>query len=159
MFSKLFHKDVFFPKGAREAVKSFQMSFDGYYLTQHLKEHLNSTTKDKSHDYLSQALTDCLDTLKECPQEPFEIELSKDYHFFGKPGWFVTKYCVRIPYNEHQDVVVSIRPYYDREILNYDDTKNRVVTAWLNSNEDSHQTLDSNKYCSEMEWNTAQEER
>ena len=152
MFSKLFHKDVYMPKSVAESAKNCQAHFSGYVLTQHLQEHLDAMDKNRSHNYLREALVKCLETIKDNPQEAFEVELSKDYHLFKKSGWFVTKYCIRIPYDDKQDIVVSIRPYYDAEKNKFISNKNRVITAWLNDNKDDHVTLDSSKYCSKQEW-------
>lgn len=154
MYSKLFHKDIYFPQGAKESALALQKEFNEYNLSRHLQEHLNTKGKDRSHNYLDKALEECLNTIQDNPQEPFEIELSKDYHLFGKKGWFVTKYCIRIPYNKKEDLVVSIRPRWNREKKNYDFDNNLVVTAWLNDNKDHHYTLDETKYCNEKGWNT-----
>lgn len=150
MYSKLFHKDVFMPNGANEVAKSYQLSnSDKYFLSNHFKEHIeNQAYEDRSHTYLAPIIEKCLKSLKNTARDCFEIELSKDYYYFGKSGWFVTKYCCRIPYENGQDLVVAIRPQYENgKIVN-----NMVVTAWLNSSNDHHYTLDKSKYTSEEEW-------
>ena len=151
MYSKLFHKDVFIPNNVQEIVKNYQEKFTGYRLSNHLKEHMKGYD-DRSHDYLEEALIKCLDTIQQCSQEAFEVELSKDYRYFGKSGWIVTKYCIRIPYCNTQDLVVSIRPFFDQQTKRFDFSKNLIVTAWLNDKNDSHSTLDASKYCSQGEW-------
>lgn len=153
MITKLFHKDVFFPKNADKSVKVLQQLFNGYVLSKHLKEHLEDNYADRSHDYLQDALEECLTTIRTNPQEAFEIELSCDYHTFGDNYWHVTKYCIRMPYNKTQDIVVAIRPYFDRETRKVDHKRNKIVTAWLNHRKDDHFTLDGSKYCSHEEWN------
>ena len=152
MLVKLFHKDVFFPLGMKESIISFKKSFNNYVLSKHLQEHLNNNNKDRSHDYLEKALNRCLTTIKTNPQQPFEVELSKDPYFFGSEEWFVTKYCVRVSYNDKQDIVIAIRPYYDKNKHCYDGSRNKVVTAWMNAKDDAHFTLDTTKYCSSREW-------
>lgn len=151
MYSKLFHKDCFLPNGVQEIVTKYQKNFNGYRLSKHLQEHL-SMSNDRSHSYLEEVLVKCLDTIKNNPQEAFEVEVSKDFHFFNRKGWVVTKYCVRIPYDSKQDIVVSIRPQFNKETKSFNWDDNLVVTAWMNSHTDHHYTLDASKYCSKEEW-------
>lgn len=149
MFEKKFHKDVFIPEGADEACEALQKCLGKYFLSRHLQEHIdNQAGEDRSHRYLGEALKECLNTLKDSPREVFEVVLGKDYHKFGKGGWFVTKYCCRIPYNDDQDIVVAIRPQYKGDAV----VDNMVVTAWMNGRDDHHSTLRSEEYCSEEEW-------
>ena len=155
MYSKLFHKDVYMPLAAADNSKAIQKTLSSYYFSKHFKEHLENCFEDRSHKYLADIVTECLDSLKDTQRDVFEVELSKDYHFFGQSGWFITKYCCRIPYSYDQDLVVAIRPQYrDGKIVN-----NMIVTAWLNNKNDSHRTLDGSKYCSQYEWiNTIRQE-
>lgn len=149
MFSRLFHKDVFVPNGVQEICKKYQKNFKSYFLSKHFQEHIdNQATEDRSHTYLPDIIKECLDSIKDIQRECFEIELSKDYHFFGKSGWFITKYCCRIPYDNSQDLVIAIRPQYKNGII----VDNMVVTAWLNAHDDNHYTLDKTKYCSKEDW-------
>lgn len=142
MFSKLFHKDVFFPNGTVDACKSYQKALDTYRLSEHFKKHIREQ-EDRSHTYLPSVIEKCLKTLKNEQYEPFEVELSKDFHYFGKPGWFITKYCVRIPYDQQSDLVVVIRPNRG---------ENLITTAWINAHDDNHETLDESEYTTENEW-------
>lgn len=149
MYSKLFHKDVYLPEGANEICNKYQGLLTKYFLSKHFKEHIeNQASENRSHTYLPEVIEKCLKTLKNSPRDVFEVELSKDYRFFGKAGWFVTKYCCRIPYSDTQDLVVAIRPKYDGSNI----VDNMIVTAWMNSNTDHHVTLDESKYCSKAEW-------
>ena len=156
MFSVLFHKDVFLPEGAQEAVIKLQKCMTGYFLSRHFEEHLNNQdTEDRSHKYFRNAVINNLNEMissNRTIRNAFEIELSKDFHFFGKSGWFVTKYCIRIPYNVHDDLVVVIRPQWDKETSQFDVSKNMIVTAWMNHNADDHSTLDGSKYCDKSTW-------
>lgn len=156
MFSKLFHKDVYFPKGVKDSVYNLESNMKGYFLSNHFEKHLNNQDiEDRSHKYFRNAVLNCLNEM--CSKYrrmliPFEVELSKDYHFFGKSGWFVTKYCVRIPYDSTNDLVVVIRPQWDKQTKKLDVNRFMVVTAWLNHNQDDHETLDESKYCNQNEW-------
>lgn len=137
------------PKGAAEACIKLQANLKSYFLSEHFKQHIdNQAWEDRSHTYLPDIIKTCLESLKNVQRNVFEVELSKDYHKFGVSGWFVTKYCCRIPYNSDQDLVVAIRPQYQgNEIVD-----NMIVTAWMNSHSDNHYTLDKSKYCSEEDW-------
>lgn len=149
MFTKLFHKDVFLPLGTLVACETLQRQLKNYFFSKHFEEHLkNQVVEDRSHKYLKDVIIECLDSLKANPRDVFEVEIGKDYHFFGEPGWFVTKYCCRIPYDSTQDLVVVIRPQYEKGTL----VGNMVVTAWMNSHGDHHDTLDATKYTSKAEW-------
>lgn len=151
MIRKLFHKDCFLPEGIQTIVTKYQKNFNGYYLSKHLKTHLEEST-DRSHAYLESMLIECLDTIKDNPQEAFEIEATKDFDTFNRKGWVVTKYCIRIPYDSKQDIVVSIRPQLDKNTKKFNWNNNLIVTAWMNAHSDNHYTLDETKYCSEKEW-------
>lgn len=152
MFSKLFHKDLFFPDGVQEKVESFQRYLTSFEFTKHLLDRLASEEKDRSHNYNEETILKCLNTLKTNPQETFEVEVSKDFYYFGKPGWFITKFCVRIPIEGCNEILaVSIRPIYDTAIKKYTNSC-KVVTAWINAGSDHHSTLDKSKYCDSTTW-------
>ena len=156
MYSILLHTDVFCPEEAQNAVLDLQKHMKDYFLSNHFKEHLdNQETEDRSHTYFKNAVINNLNEMISDSRrltKAFEIELSKDYHFFNKPGWFVTKYCIRLPYSYSHDLVVVIRPQWDKVNQKYDASKNMIVTAWINHNKDDHKTLDSSKYCSKENW-------
>ena len=156
MFSLLFHSDVFVPDGIQEQVAKIQRNMKAYNLSLHFQEHLNNQlTEDRSHTYFRNAVMNSLNQMisnDRVTRKAFEIELSKDYRFFGRPGFFVTKYCIRIPYDNQTDLVIVIRPKWNKEKGNYDENNNLVATAWLNNKNDNHYTLDETKYCSEEEW-------
>lgn len=156
MFSLLFHKDVFCPQEAKSMAIMLNQAMTNYFLSNHFEEHLNNQdNEDRSHKYFRNYV---LNTLNEmCSRykkvlEPFEIEYSKDFHFFGRSGWFVTKYCVRVPYSVNDDLVIVIRPQWNKISNTYDFDKNMIVTAWINHNKDNHKTLDASRYCSESKW-------
>lgn len=156
MFSLLFHKDVFMPQEAKNTSVVLNQAMTNYFLSKHFEEHLNNqASEDRSHTYFRNVVINSLNEMCYQPKkilEPFEVEYSKDFHFFGKPGWFVTKYCVRVPYGVNDDLVIVIRPQWDKFRQSYDVDKNMIVTAWLNHKEDSHTTLDASKYCDENKW-------
>ena len=157
MFTKLFHSEVYLPIKTQEVCKELQQNLNDYFFSRHFEEHLeNQIVEDRSHTYLKDVIVECINSLKTRQQPVFEVELGKDYHYFKKPGWFVTKYCCRIKYSEEQDLVVAIRPQYTDGKYN---GNNMIVTAWMNSREDNHYTLDRTKYCSREEWNNITNKR
>ena len=145
---KLFHKDVFIPNEFQLTLVQMQQQFLGYRLSQHLQDHIkdNETTFDRKHDYTKEEVLSKLDTIKGNPREVFEVEARK-----GKEEWKVTKFCIRIPFDDKNDMCVAIRPDYTDSSTFYR-FGFLIVTIWINSNEDSHTTLDTTKYCSKEEW-------
>ena len=94
-------------------------------------------------DITREDINKLIESLSSTQREVFEVEITK-----GSNGYYVTKYCCRIPFNNDQDFVVAIRPRYEKggNILSM------VVTGWLNHQEDAHYTLDESKYVSEKEY-------
>ena len=153
METKLFHKDVFYPEEFKLVVNQMQQQFFGYKLSKHLEDHIkdNETTFDRKHDYTKEEVLSRLDTIKGNPREVFEIEVSRDKKEFRTDEWVLTKFCIRIPFDDKNDMCVAIRPEYDKSSSFYR-WGFLIVTIWINSNEDSHTTLDGTKYCSKAEW-------
>lgn len=149
--SALFHSDVYIPckETVDKVVRMYQENFKEYVLSKHLQERLLNTNKDRSHNYLSNVLNECLKTIQSNPRDYFEIELSQDNKYFNDNKWHITKYCIRIPYNKNEDLALSIRPEFS--CSNYSGN-NLVVTAWINHKDDDHSTLNYDKYCSEEQW-------
>lgn len=156
MFSLLFHKDVFMPEGVNDVVLKLQNSMKDYFLSRHFEEHLNNQEiEDRSHTYFRNFVMNTLNQMisdNKPLKIPFEVELSKSYRDFGVSGWFVTKYCIRLPYSTTDDLVIVIRPQWDKDNKQYDVNRNMIVTAWINHNLDDHKTLDATKYCSKSKW-------
>ena len=143
---KLFHKDVFIPDGVGAVCQALQKRLLKYFFSRHFSEHLdNQLIEDRSHKYLRDVVVECVESLKDIQREVFEVELTYD-----DSSWTVSKYCCRIPYDDKQDLVVAIRPQYvSGKVVN-----NMIVTAWMNSREDHHYTLDKLKYCSKESWDS-----
>lgn len=148
MQTMLLHKDVFLPNQFKEDCKKLQRKLSNYFYSRHMEEHLTDLTPDRSHRYFNGDITredinKLIESLSSTQREVFEVEITK-----GANGFYVTKYCCRIPFNNDQDFVVAIRPRYEKggNILSM------VVTGWLNHQEDAHYTLDESKYVSEKEY-------
>ena len=70
--------------------------------------------------------------------EIFEVE---------KSGKYIHKFVIRLPYDLEKDVCIVLRDKFDEETLK---PNLLLVTAWFNSREDNHSTLDASKYESEV---------
>jgi hypothetical protein len=147
--TRLFHKDVFMPDDVQDLVRAYESNMKSYRLSAHLQNHIAYQAQaNRSHTYFEDVLIRCLDSIKDNPQDAFEVELGKDLSIFGDDGWYITKYCVRVHYSDTEDACIAIRPQYSDGYV----VGNLIVTAWMNSRNDSHFTLDKSKYCSEGEW-------
>jgi len=160
METKLFHKDVYIPEECSLTIKQMQEQFFGYKLSKHLQDHIkdNETTFDRKHNYTKEEVLSKLDTIKGNPREVFEVEMSRDKKAFRTKDWVLTKFCIRIPFNDNDDMCVAIRPDYSGSDAFYR-WGFLIVTIWINSNSDSHTTLDVTKYCSEEDWEKANGEQ
>ena len=143
----LFHVAVFMPEEVQQQAIKLQKEFDKYEISNHLSDNLTNQNKNSSHDY-NENILEAIDAIKKNVQPAFEIEITK----FDN-AWFVSKYCVRIPLkNKKSDAVVVVKPYYNKQTGEYDQSKNCIKTVWFNSKNDSHATLDTDKYVKKEEW-------
>lgn len=138
MFSKLFHEEVFIPSVALKEVMSLQKNIETIELSRHFEEQ-HVDTADYKHCLQKTKIMSAVMSLTKEQVSPFEVELSKDYHIFG-PGWHVTKYVVRMSYDENRDVTFVIAVKHTNK------TSAFIKTAWLNNKSDVHTTLDLTKY-------------
>jgi hypothetical protein len=148
MFSKLFHAEVFVPKGVYEQVHNLQKNIETVELSKHFQEQ-HVDTSDYKHCLQKTKIMSAIDSLKKTQVNPFEIELSKDYRQLG-PGWHVTKYVVRVSYDNTRDVTFVIALKKDDKTNKLDYKKAFIKTAWLNDKYDVHSTLDKSKYNIEL---------
>ena len=150
----LFHKDVFIPERDKvnQVVSKMEKHITGYEFTNHFKRHMEQEKKDRSHEYVDDVVNKCLERLKEGTWEPFEVAIEFDIAKYGDMKCHVSKYCVRIPYNDEDDFAVSIRPTYVSSSRSYDWNKNVVITGWLNAHSDNHITLRPENYTTQSEW-------
>ena len=144
----LFHKDVYMPKACDGLCGTMERGILGsYHLSKHLIDHALDDF-DRSHEYILDALTECLSSVKESTSAPFEVELTR----WGRI-WRITKFCFRVPYGTSQDLAIVVRPSYrydSDEPYHY-----TIVTAWLNGRNDHHFTLDASKYATIEDWHNA----
>ena len=139
------------PEGLERLNKHCQDNFIDYHLSAHIIDNIVYKS-DRSHNYIESEVKRCISRIgKGEVFEAFEIELSKSYRDFGRPGWFLTKYCIRIQLSPSEDLVVVIRPSYNEE-GKIEPENNKIVTAWINARDDAHYTLDGSKYTSKERW-------
>ena len=159
MFSLLFHSDLFLPDEFRQKVIALEQKMRYYLISKHLQEHLDSQMdEDNSHRYFKNAVINRLNEMCSDDRQiiyPFEVEASKDFSFFGRHGWFITKYCIRFPFKQNEDLVIVVRPKWDRQKGDYDYFKFLIATAWINKKSDFHMTLDRDKYCTSIGYENA----
>lgn len=144
----LLHKDIYIPSWVQPSVGKILSQYRSYALSKHVLGHA-ANDGDRSHGYTLGKLNQALAKALGKRFEAFEVELSR---FNPSHKWVVTKVCIRIPYNDNQDACLSIRTYKDRQTNKLDFSKALIVTAWLNSKEDSHTTLDMGKYASKDDY-------
>lgn len=123
---KLLHEEKFLPEFIIKKVLYIErhLNVDRMTLTQHLTEHINNV--DMKHEYTENDIRDCLKWLIKNPTKPFEVE-------YNTATQKITKWVVRIPFDDYRDMSISIRGY-------------RIITAWVNDLNDNHRTLDLSKY-------------
>ena len=131
----LFHKEIFIPQDYLSKAEYFVKSFNKYpyVLSKHLQERYEL---DRSHGY-DNGITKILDKLSSLDGYIFEIEVENNK---------VIKYCIRVKFDESQDICFAIMPRYKHSL---------IKTAWLNSNTDAHYTLDKSKYVDEKNYQIA----
>lgn len=131
---RLYHKDVFMPNGLSDKALQYTHSF--FRLSNHLLEHFNSP--DIKHFITEKDLYNSMKKVETEEFKPFEIETDMK----GR----VTKFVVRVPYNDKTDIsiVYGVRNKNDEEF-------HMIRTAWLNDANDTHTTLDASKYLQKME--------
>lgn len=145
MKNKLLHKDVFMFEKVNNVVCKLESLIKNYELTKHMEEHL-TTDEDRSHCIDRELFNKALEYIRTNEVKPFEVEIS-----YGQNNkLYVTKYCCRVPYSEKQDISVVFRPFIEDNKYVIKNVK--VITAYVNSNEDLHNTLDISKYASEEEF-------
>ena len=126
---KLLHIEKHIPESVLKTVSWLQTKIDvtNISLSRHIQEHLEGG--DRKHSYNKEGLLKSVQNLKNNPVNPFEVEVETG----EDKKYFVTKFVVRVPYDNERDISISIRG-------------NKIITAWLNHIEDTHKTLDLSKY-------------
>ena len=126
---KLYHREVawdnYFDYCCRQLINRRDI-----VLSEHAKENFETRDIDKGYIF----------TLLKYNRkgEIFEVE---------RVGRYISKFVIRLPYDLKKDVCIVLRDVYDEEakapyLL--------LVTTWLNSRDDNHETLDADKYEKEI---------
>lgn len=127
---ELYHIDVYMPLSILQAARQLEKRAATARLSVHTKEWLEGTASDDAlrlykHRYTRKNLRDALLHIARTLPTPFEV---------GVENGRVFKYAVRQPLDEDNDITVVV------------DANGVVRTAWINSKDDQHWTLDSSKY-------------
>lgn len=127
---ELYHIDVYMPLNILQGAKELEKRAARARLSIHTKEWLLGTASDDGlrlykHRYTKKNLQDALLHIARTLPAPFEV---------GVVNGRIFKYAVRQPLDEDNDITVVVGA-------------NGVVrTAWINSKDDQHWTLDVSKY-------------
>lgn len=136
---ELLHIEVFMPKYILNRALHLEEIVSEYDNTQHFIDRYNDRTNYK-HYMTQELMTKALKSIQTNKTRPFEVEIKYDNK---KQDYIVTKYVVRVSYDDTRDVSFAIMPIFDMTTKTF---KGRIKTAWLNSKEDIHHTLDDSKY-------------
>ena len=127
---KLYHKEVFWKKYFdREAIKLAEKITETE-LSFHIKNE-RMKNPDKKHPYDFNGLVKAIERIKNNEAYIFEVEV------MAETG-IISKAVYRVSYDNDNDISVVIRRDRNRIF---------IVTAWVNSKEDIHKTLDKKNYC------------
>lgn len=140
---ELLHSDVYMPKFILSKALRLEEVISEYDNTLHFINRYNDRTNYK-HYMTQELMMRALKSIQENKNRPFEIEVKYDN---VKERYIVTKYVVRVSYDNDRDVSFAIVPIWDADTRSF---KGRIKTAWLNSKEDIHYTLDSSKYIKKL---------
>ena len=127
---KLYHKEVYWKKYFdREAIKLAEKITETE-LSFHIKNE-RMKNPDKKHPYDFNGLVKAIERIKNNEAYIFEVEV------MAETG-IISKAVYRVSYDNDNDISVVIRRDRNRIF---------IVTAWVNSKEDIHKTLDKKNYC------------
>ena len=136
---ELLHIEVFMPKYILNKALHLEEIVSEYDNTKHFIERYNDRNNYK-HYMTHELMTKALKSIQTNKTRPFEVEIKYDNK---KQDYIVTKYVVRVSYDDTRDVSFAIVPIFDMTTKTF---KGRIKTAWLNSKDDIHYTLDDSKY-------------
>ena len=129
----LYHIEVYMPNNLIEQVNHLKDSIEDYRFSYHLRTQMEDE-KDKKH-YIKdeREFLDALNRMEDKQYLPFEVET-----FENGGTVLVTKFVVRVPYDEKRDITFVIAPKGEDIAV--------IKTAWLNYKNDLHFTLDESRY-------------
>lgn len=140
---KLLHSKVYMPKFILSKTLYLEGIISEYDNTLHFFSKYND--KDDIKHYMSkEKMTKALKSIQKNKTKPFEIEVMYDNR---KKDYIITKYVVRVSYDDTRDVSFVIVPVLDKYSKKF---RGRIKTAWLNDKEDVHSTLNVSKYAKSL---------
>jgi hypothetical protein len=125
----IYHKNCYWKKRFDGAIHFLIDTERPIEISRHELKNLN---KDRKHAVTVDDLYRTLYLCKTLKQKSYLFEVETEYNtedHFEK----ITKAVIRTKYDDTQDITMVIR-------------QNKIVTAWLNSNEDKHFTLNEKSY-------------
>ena len=140
---KLLHSKVYMPKFILNKTLYLEGIISEYDNTLHFFSKYNDEN-DVKHYMPKEKMTKALKSIQKNKTKPFEIEVMYDNK---KRDYIITKYVVRVSYDETRDVSFVIVPVLDRYSKKF---RGRIKTAWLNDKEDIHSTLNVSKYAKSL---------
>lgn len=129
----LYHIDVYMPNNLIEQVNHLKDSIEDYRFSYHLRTQMEDEKDKKYYIKDERDFLDALNRMEEKQYLPFEVET-----FENGGTVLVTKFVVRVPYDEKRDITLVIAPKGEDIAV--------IKTAWLNYKTDLHFTLDESRY-------------
>lgn len=129
----LYHIDVYMPNNLIEKVNRLKESIEDYRFSYHLKTQMEDVNDKKHYIKDERDFIDALNRMEEKQYLPFEVET-----FENGGTVLVTKFVVRVPYDEKRDITLVIAPKGEDIAV--------IKTAWLNYKTNTHSTLDASRY-------------
>ena len=136
--TKLYHIEVYMPNKLIEQVNHLKEVLEDYNYSYHLRLQMEDETDKKHYIKDEKDFVLALDRTKDKNYLPFEVETYEN----GETV-LVTKYVVRVPYDDKRDITFVIAPKGNHQCV--------IKTAWLNYKTDKHFTLDRNRYTQKEE--------
>lgn len=129
MKTKLYHITIYMPTDYILDSYSYQknIDIDKVQFSKHIENHFNA--RDKKHLASKYDIIQALKIAKQTQVVPFEVEALNNK---------IIKYCIRVPFNRFKDVCLAIAIRENGTLF--------IKTAWNNSKNDKHFTLDRDKY-------------
>ena len=129
----LYHIEIYMPSVIKAGAAKLMSKAYRARFSRHLKDWLSGNNDESSlrrykHRCTESDIRAALLRISRVKPEPFEVEIDNDGN--------VIKYAVRQPLDNDNDITVVV------------DVRGVVRTAWVNSNEDIHRTLNPANYAS-----------
>lgn len=140
----LLHKGIYMPPDVETIVFNYmrKLKNTNIEISQHIIDHINE--EDKKHHYTMEEIKQVIkETCMNSSNQLFEVELDKNKREYGDYSWYITKWCIRVPFT---------KDFKDKSILalvlrpNKENNSFKLCTARINKVEDKHNTLRRENY-------------